>query len=209
MLSKISLALSILLTIAVIYLFVNRGTNAKQTAGDEIEVAPAFSGDSAPRSSVVAFVNGDTLNAKYKFITEKSAQLEDKMKIADERVKKEYMSRQKEWDELMAYAQSKPLPPDEERVVQQRLMTLQSEIEDIQKREAGSLAKKEEELQNELQKRVGDFLKSYAKQRGIDYVFNKQSGLEIILYGSNAYDITNEVVAALNEEYEKEKLVKK
>jgi len=209
MLSKISLALSVILTVAVVYLFMNQRGSSKQIEGTEIQIAPAFSGDSAPKSSVVAYVNGDTLNANYKYITDKSSQLEDKMKIADERVKKEYMERQKEWDQLMAYGQSKQLPLEEERVVQQRLMALQSEIEEIQKRETNTLAKKEEELQKDLQKRVEGFLDSYAKQRGIDYVFNYQSEIKLILYGSNAYDITSEVVAALNEEYEKEKSAKK
>lgn len=209
MLSKISIGLSALLSVAVVYLLIKTNDNAKPSVSTDAPVASAFAGDSAPRPSVLAYVNGDTLNAKYKFILEKSAQLEDKMKVADERVKKEYMARQKEWDELMAYAKSKTLPPDEEKWTQQRLMQLQAEIEEIQQKETGHIAKKEEELQKELQSRVSKFLDSYAKEKGIDYVFNYQNSIQLILYGSGAYDITNEVVTRLNEEYENEKKEKK
>jgi Skp family chaperone for outer membrane proteins len=78
-------------------------------------------------------------------------------------------------------------------------------MEAIQEREVGSLKKKEAELQEELISRVNKYLKTYTRQRGIDYVINQQSEFNLILYGNDAYDITSEVIAGLNAEYRAEK----
>ena len=75
----------------------------------------------------------------------------------------------------------------------------------IEEREHGTLVQQEEELQKELMKRVNTYVEKFAKENGLDYVVNYQSGFQFILYGNKGYDITSEVVAGLNAEYEVEK----
>ena len=82
---------------------------------------------------------------------------------------------------------------------------LQKEMDEIQQREVGVLQKKETQLQQELLDRVNKFLVKYTQERGIDYVINKQSEFQLILFGNTDYDITAEVIAGLNAEYAAEK----
>ncbi len=208
MLAKISLTLSIVLSILVGFLLYKTSRNTSVVAeGDApVEVAAAFAGDSAARPTVLAYVNGDSLNTKYEFIVEKSKDLEIKMKAADQRVREAFGSRQQKYDQNMQYAQTHPdMPEDEAMAIQAEIEQLQAEMDGIQEREVGTLKKKETELQVELLNRVNKYLKEYTRQRGIDYVINQQSEFNLILYGNNAYDVTSEVIAGLNAEYRAEK----
>ena len=211
MIAKISLALSTALTICVIVLWVKISglQTGTQAVTDSIPVSPAFSGDGGPRPTVVAFVNGDSLNAKYDFIVEKSKDLDQKMASAEERVKKEYGPRQAQYEQNMRYAQEHPDMSEAEAIALQKDMErLQIEMDDIQQREVGVLQKKEAQLQEELIKRVNEYLAKFTKERGIDYVINKQSEFQVLLFGNSDYDITAEVIAGLNSEYAAEKQAK-
>ena len=105
----------------------------------------------------------------------------------------------------MQYAQSKQLPDDEAATIESRLQQLQVEMEQIQAKESNAVMEKEAEMQKELQERVQKYLDAYAKQKGIDFVVNYQPNTQFILYGNGAYDVTNDVLKGLNEEYLKEK----
>jgi Skp family chaperone for outer membrane proteins len=211
MIAKISIALSIVLSIAVGVLWykvsaVNSGQNDTPT---EAPSAPAFSSEEGPRAPIVAYVNGDSLNTKYDFIVEKSKDLDQKMAAAEERVKKEYGPRQAQYEQNMRYAQEHPDMSEAEAIALQKDMErLQIEMDDIQQREVGVLQKKEAQLQEDLLNRVNQYLAKFTKERGIDFVINKQSEFQVILYGNADYDITADVIAGLNAEYTAEKQVK-
>jgi Skp family chaperone for outer membrane proteins len=211
MIAKISMAVSALLAVVVVLLWFKVSGLSNPSAGvdENVPVAAAFSGDGGPRATIVAYVNGDTLNSKYDFIVEKSNDLDQKMAAAEERVKKEYAPRQAQYEQNMRYAQEHPdMSESEAMALQKDMERLQIEMDEIQQREVGVLQKKEAQLQEDLLKRVNTYLEKYTKERGIDYVINKQSEFQVILYGSPDYDITAEVIAGLNAEYASEKLAK-
>lgn len=210
MIAKISMGVSVVLAILVAVLwFKVTGLTAGSTTEESVQVAPAFSGDGGPRATVVAYVNGDSLNIKYDFIVEKSKDLDQKMAAAEERVKKEYGPRQAQYEQNMRYAQEHPEMSEAEAIaLQQDMERLQMEMDEIQQREVGVLQKKEAQLQEELLSRVNQYLAKFTKERGIDYVINKQSEFQVLLFGNSDYDITSEVIAGLNAEYTAEKQAK-
>ncbi len=210
MTSKFSMAWSALLTIIVVVLAIKvfSGNTADATE-QAVPVPAAFAKEGGPDATVVAFVNGDTLNQRYTFIVEKSKDLDAKMASAEERVKREYGPRQAQYEQNMRYAQEHPEMSEAEAIaLQQDMERLQIEMDEIQQREVGVLQKKEADLQKELIERVNRYLEKYTRERGIDYVINKQSEFQVLLYGNPDYDITAEVIAGLNAEYEAEKQAK-
>ena len=210
MTSKVSMAWSAALTIIVIVLAIKvfSGTTADATE-QAVPVPAAFAKEGGPDATVVAFVNGDTLNQRYTFIVEKSKDLDAIMASAEERVKREYGPRQAQYEQNMRYAQEHPEMSEAEAIaLQQDMERLQIEMDEIQQREVGVLQKKEADLQKELIERVNRYLEKYTRERGIDYVINKQSEFQVLLYGNPDYDITTEVIAGLNAEYEAEKQAK-
>jgi len=210
MIAKISLGVSAVLAILVTVMwFKVSGLSADNSVAESVVVAPAFAGEGGPRATVVAFVNGDSLNVKYDFIIQKSKDLDQKMSAAEERVKKEYGPRQAQYEQNMRYAQEHPDMSDAEAMALQKDMErLQVEMDEIQQREVGVLQKKEAALQEELLRRVNAYLAKFTKERGIDYVINKQSEFQVLLFGNSDYDITSEVIAGLNAEYAAEKQMK-
>lgn len=208
--AKVSMAWSALLTIIVVVLGIKVFSGNKADSTEQaVPVPAAFAKEGGPDATVVAFVNGDTLNQRYAFIVEKSKDLDAKMASAEERVKREYGPRQAQYEQNMRYAQEHPDMSEAEAIaLQQDMERLQVEMDEIQQREVGVLQKKEADLQKELIERVNRYLEKYTRERGIDYVINKQSEFQVLLYGNPDYDITAEVIAGLNAEYEAEKQAK-
>ena len=159
----------------------------------------------SPGQMKVAYVNLDSLNVQYLFITEKSAELEKSASAAESKVKSEASKRQKEVDELVAYAQKGNLPADEQATVQNRLGQLQNELAQIQQQEEQILMQNESAMQEDLRKKLEVFTSNYAKANGWDYIFSYQTAAPLILFANPIYDLTNEIVKGLNAEYETEK----
>lgn len=158
----------------------------------------------SPGELKVAYVDLDSVNAKYNFIVEKTKVLEDDYKKADNEFQREVAKRQKEVDELVAYAQRGNLSKDEEAVTTNRINQLQNELAQIQQKAQERLAASEGSLQQELQKRMDEYTKKYASENGWDYIFAYQHGASTMFFANPAYNITDAVVQGLNEEYGKE-----
>jgi outer membrane protein len=159
----------------------------------------------SPGQMKIAYVNLDSLNAQYLFITEKSAELEKSASAAEAKVKGEAAKRQKEVDDLVLYAQKGNLPADEQATVQNRLGELQNQLAQIQQQEEQLLMQNESAMQEDLRKKLEVFTSNYAKANGWDYIVSYQSTAPLILFANPLYDLTSEIVKGLNAEYETEK----
>lgn len=203
MIGKISLGINLILAIAVIYLFTRLD---KAPAAEQVLERPVFrmSDDSTIAVPGIAWVNGDSIMARYQFILDKSDELIKKSKVSDRKLQQEITKAEKEYAELMQYAQSGQMSKEEEAILQNRIMELQYNIQAMEQQESGILAKNEYEINLELFERLHNFLKDFGQKNGIDVVFNYQPGGQI-LYSGDAIDITEDVLKGLNEAYANEK----
>jgi outer membrane protein len=174
----------------------------------DVPVASAFLDTANVKPAVVAYINGDSINSNYQFIKDKEAQLQNNLKGADAEFQREYAKREKEAQELIQYAQSKQLPEDEARVVEERLAQLEGEIQQIEAKMSGDIAAKKEAMMKELNDRVKQYLEHFSLEKNIDFVLNYQEGIPIVLHGNPAFNVTAEVLAGLNQEYQQEKAKK-
>ena len=60
-------------------------------------------------------------------------------------------------------------------------------------------AEQENKFNEELQKRLNDFLEKFNSDKKYAYIMSYRTGASNILYKDNKYDITNEVIKGLNE----------
>ncbi len=178
--------------------------NAAMELAEKSKVVDTIS----PGQMKIAYVNLDSLNAQYLFITEKSAELEKSASAAEAKVKGEAAKRQKEVDDLVLYAQKGNLPADEQATVQNRLGELQNQLAQIQQQEEQLLMQNESAMQEDLRKKLEVFTSNYAKANGWDYIVSYQSTAPLILFANPLYDLTSEIVKGLNAEYETEKQTK-
>lgn len=199
---KIALALSILALALGIYAVVSNGASAESN-----NEKPSFyegledSGEAQTGDLNIAFVRGDSLNLKYQFILDKQDELISSSRQSENKLQRKMANAEKEYGELVGYIQSGQATEEEMQIAQQRMMELEYELQGIQQQEQERLMKKEQDIQGEIVRRLDKFLDKYARENDIDLILNWGVSGEGVLYGSQPYDITDQVINGLNAAY--------
>jgi outer membrane protein len=149
----------------------------------------------------VAFIYGDTINAQYKFLIDAESELEREGKLIDDRIRRKYERAEKRAAELQREAPT--MGQLEMQEAQIELQNLQIEIQEFQEKLARDFRKREVDLQKEYLARVNAFLKEYNDDDRFDIILNFQPGGNL-LWVSESFDITKQVVKGLNEAYAEE-----
>ena len=194
-----TLTLSLLAALAL--LTAACGGNKSETPADQA-AATVEAQDSGLK---IAFVLIDTLTSQYELYKEASENFQKKQANAESTINAKGKSFATQVQEFQRKAQSNQLTQQQYESEQARLAKLQQDIQDLQQRLSASL---QEEYQKELQAltdTIQNFMKSYAREKGFDFILCKSSGIDNVLYGNPKYDITDEVVKALNKRYAKVK----
>ncbi len=153
----------------------------------------------------IAFVLIDTLTSQYELYKEASDAFQKKQANAEATINAKGKSFASQVQEFQRKVQNNQLTQQQFESEQARLQKLQQDIEALQARLSQSL---QEEYAKELQSltdTIQNFMKSYAKEKGYDFILCKSSGIDNVLYGNPKYDITDSVVKALNKRYAKDK----
>ncbi len=153
----------------------------------------------------IAYVLIDTLTSQYELYKDASDNFQKKQANAEATITQKGRNFAAQVQEFQKKAQSNQYTEEQFNKEQARLAKLQQDIEDLQTRLSNSL---QEEYQKELQAltdTIKSFMDSYAKEKGFDFILCKSSGIDNVLYANEAYDVTEEVVAALNKRYDKDK----
>jgi Skp family chaperone for outer membrane proteins len=209
MMQKISLAISILAIVLCGVLFFTRGNNdnaSREGIGSLSNTATFMNADSTGSSPRIAFVKGDSINQSYQFIIDKQQELISSSKISEGRLKSRLTGAEKEYQELVQYAQSGQASEEEMQIAQNRIMELQYELQQAESAEQNRLMQQEQVIQVQIVERLDAFLKKFAAENSIDIILNWGISGEGILYGSQPFDITSAVIDGLNTEYAIEKM---
>ncbi|MEY3432930.1 MAG: hypothetical protein RL131_866 [Bacteroidota bacterium] len=149
----------------------------------------------------VAYVDLDSIQENYLLYKEKMDEFEKKKESADRDLNGAF---QKIENERIAFAQRGQSITQAEYENFQR--TYQSKLQNLeeQKRQLeNNIANDGMKTMEELKTKINDFLQVYNKTKGYTYIFSYSSGLNVMFYKDSAYNITNEVVAGLNDAYKK------
>ena len=161
--------------------------SAKQTAGYKI-----------------AYVQIDTLTSQYQKCKDLEEEFTKKRANAEATINAKGKNFTTQMQEFNRKYQSNQFTQQQFEAEQARLAKLQQDLEALQNRLSNSL---QEEYQKEFQAltdTIQNFTKSYAKEKGYDFILCKSSGIDNVLYANEAYDVTDEVVKALNKRYTKQ-----
>jgi outer membrane protein len=207
---RISLVINLLLIIAVVFLFIKKGKEGDSSVPaevvNEVPRASAFADTSKVAAPIVAFVNNLRISEEYQMLIDQNEVFTKKLRSSDNKLAKERDARQKEVDKIQAYVQNTPNISEEDlAVLEQSVYQLRLELDSLQQVESANLQRSGEKLQTEVADKIDDFLKRYVGTKGIDYILSYDPTFRTILYGSPAYDVTDEVIQGLNKEYAEEK----
>ena len=191
----------ILLAIAAATMMVACGNDGAENSAEETSNQQEVKGGELK----IAFVLIDTLTSQYELYKEASDAFQQKQANAEATINAKGKSFASQVQEFQRKVQNNQLTQQQFESEQARLQKVQQDIEALQARLSQSL---QEEYAKELQSltdTIQNFMKSYAKEKGYDFILCKSSGIDNVLYGNPKYDITNAVVKALNKRYAKDK----
>jgi len=196
---NILLAVNAILIIAVAVLFFLHFKYHKQL--DNISDKVIRQDTMAKRPLMIAYVDLDSIQEKYEYYKEKMTEFEKKKENADRDLNSAF---QKIENERVTFVQRGNSITQVEAEAFQRDYTRKMQNLENQKRTVESQIQEDGiRTMDELRKRINDFLVEYNKQKNYSYIFSYSSGLNVLFYKDTAYNITNEVVAGLNETYKK------
>lgn len=157
----------------------------------------------AKRPLRIAYVDLDSIQEKYDYYREKMTDFERKKENADRDLNSSF---QKIENERVAFVQRGNNITQVEAEAFQRDYTRKMQNLENQKRTMESQIQEDGiRTMDELRKRINEFLEGYNKEKNYSYIFSYSSGLNVLFYKDTANNITNEVVAGLNESYKKSK----
>ena len=153
----------------------------------------------------IAYVLIDTLTNQYEYYKYVAENFQKKQANAEATINEKGRNFSAQVQEFQRKVQSNAITQQQYESEQARLQKLQQDIDGLQARLSNSLQEEYEKEMSALTDTIKNFAASYAKEKGYDFVLCKSSGIDNVLYGAPQYDVTDEVVKALNKRYAKSK----
>lgn len=191
-----SLIINVILTVAVIALFVIVLSDRKgsQHGSDNVN------GSAAAEMGIV-FVNTDSLIIKYDLARELSEELIRK----EESSRTDFNERVRVFEQDMMEFQRKLqnngfLSLDRAQSEERRLRQKEQELQALNTRLTNDLMEAQNAMNQQLRDTITNFLKDYCKEKSYSMVLSNTMG-DNLLYADSVFDVTDDVVAKLNERY--------
>lgn len=191
---NLSLVLNIVLLVAVAVLFF------LHFSGPKTESATGTS--AATGDLKIAYINSDSVLKYYDYLKVSKQQLEEKTKKMDQEYRNRAMGLQ---NEIQAYQRNvNSMTLGQVKATEEDLGKKQQNLQMYQQGLQQQLMEDESKLNKELYDRVTAFLNKYGKEKGLQVVL-KYDPTSDVLHVADELDISKDVIAGLNKEYQAEK----
>ena len=159
--------------------------------------------EKAQPSIRIAYVLLDSLTNQYKYFQDLDSIFQKKQANAEATINEKGRNFSAQVQEFQRKVQSNSITQQQYENEQARLAKLQQDIDGLQARLSNSLQEDYQKERKALIDTIKVFAATYAKEKGYDFVLCTSSDIDNVLYGAPQYDVTDEVVKALNKRYEK------
>ncbi len=153
----------------------------------------------------IAYVMIDTLTNQYKLYQDAVENFQEKQANAEATINQKGKSFQNQVQQFENKARANQLTQEQFNNEQARLAKVQQDLQDLQVRLSNSLQEEYQKELTALTETIKDFMAKYAQEKGYDFILCKSSGIDNVLYAKETYDVTEDVVNALNKSYEEDK----
>ncbi len=186
--------LSILALIGVIILGVLHFKGNNNSKKNRVVTTAA---GAASKASNIAYVDIDTLQAYAKEFKAKKAEFEGEYEKITQEGERELQGLQNEFINLQKRVQEGKVGEAEYKVNVESLQKKQNNLE-VKKQNYGTeFMKRQEKFNKKFKEEIKGFLETFAENNNYDFVF-ANSSMDLMLYSNTAFDITQDVVEALN-----------
>lgn len=166
---------------------------------DKISTKVASNDTAANKPLKIAYVDLDSIQEKYDYYREKMTEFEKKKEGADRDLNNSF---QRIENERIAFVQRGNSITQVEAEAFQR--DYARKMQNLEQQKANMERQIQEEgikTMEELKKKINAFLADYNTTKSYSYIFSYSSSINVLFYKDTAYNITNEVVAGLNQAY--------
>ncbi len=151
----------------------------------------------------IVYINTDTLMSNYLLAIELNEAFWKKQEERRTELNIKAKSLDQETNEFQRKLQNNGFLSEDSAVdARDQLLIKQENLRRLQQDMMDKTAREQNELNKQLYDKLTSFLKEYNKEKGFDIVLSTQVG-STVLYAVDGFDITNDVVKGLNEEYKK------
>jgi len=171
------------------------GKNVNNTA------TPSGSNTGAPATAAgprIAYVDLDSVESHYEYFKEKKSELEKRQQAIDNELKANLRALQNEAADFQRRANNNQLTQSEGEAAQRTLMEKQQQLEAKRQNLSQQYMEQEAKFNEDLQKRLDEFLKTFNSDKKYSFIFSYRSGASNILYKDESLDITAPVIDGLN-----------
>lgn len=159
--------------------------------------AAGTSASAASNGLVIAYVDIDTVEAHYNYFKQKKTELETNQQAIENELQANVRALQNEAADFQRKANT--MTQSEGEAAQRTLYQKQQQLEGKAQNMRAKYAEQENKFNEELQKRLNDFLEKFNSDKRYAYIMSYRTGASNILYKDKKYDITPEVIKGLNE----------
>ena len=194
MTKNISLVLNGVLLLAVAHLYY---LNFSKTSTPEAAstIAPPASAAGGVR---IAYVNADTLDAKYDWLNQQKKALEQRIQNAEKTMGAKKEAFEKDMIAFKKKYESGTTPPAELEKEYAALSQRQQQLGAEEARLGKQLSDEQQKAMSDLMTNVESQLKSLQSQIGYDYILSYSKGGGQVLFANDSLDITHQVLQLLN-----------
>lgn len=151
------------------------------------------------KAMTIAYVELDSLMAKYKYYTDCSEMLEKKRNSISSTINNKALALQKEMADFQEKIQTGNITQEQAAKMQADLVKKQNQLQSLENNLAEEFAKEQDSYNKALHDSIDNFLASYNKTAGYTYILSRSN--DNILLAAPACDITDEVINGLNKRY--------
>ncbi|MGE4514930.1 MAG: OmpH family outer membrane protein [Chryseobacterium sp.] len=197
---NLSLILNVVLTIAVVVLFVKVFSGGSKKA----PVAAVFTNDSVSGGKLpIAYINVDSLLLNYQFAKEANESLIKKQEDSRLDINTRARQLQSDMSEFQRKLEANAfLSRERAEQEQSRLLKRQQELQDLDSKLSQQLMQVQQKMSEQLRDTINSFLKEYNKDKKYEMIISNTAS-DNVLYATEGYDITAEVTKMLNDRYSK------
>lgn len=197
---NLAVFLSALALAGVIALFVMRSSDQKPAASSKSPAKEQLT----DTKGKIAYVNIDSLEAKYEYLKTKQAAFEERKNAMSAELERSQKQFQQDYMNAERKAAAGAMTEAERETTGTRLQQMQQSLQSREQALTEKLLKEQEEFNKDLQDRLDKFLAEYNKDKGFDYILSYSKAVRFIMLANDQLDITQDVIDGMNAEYNKE-----
>ena len=196
---NVSLIFNVVLTVAVIALFVlHFSSRSKQSQSTTSEVSAAPSGS-------IVYIQIDSLMKQYDMFNDLKSELENKAQTIQDDLSKKGRAFERDVSDFKEKVQKGLITRAQAEGLQQQLASREQELQGLSQQKQMEMAEEEGVLVRKVMDALNKYLAKYNQEKKFALIITTSGTTNTVITADSTFNITKEVVAGLNDEYIKTK----